>query len=407
MRKDRGHNILMLKFLADEVGRTIDFNFSLRVHLTGKGDPSLGDGEMEIAFEIFVVIQVKPLWQMSQRTPALVPKHPRKSGAILLLGQTPMRLLIMVIPQESLIGSFQRPQGRALMPVQDSFLPEAIKTLHRGIPPGLSLGDEDQMDPQEQMETDGLGEAVRITSSPDGCHLVIHLGNVRNPHRAPGFHQMSAKRNRLFICKLTAKSRMPDHIDGLKGIEARNPVGTPEISGSHNIGLLEGAHFLCLHVWIKLTMVIVLGLPPTRFSITKEDAVDRREGGDIANLALLKFPLDNFGPLSSKGRAPTLVGFQLCPDRENLLHQTFRSFSPDLLGSTTLVLETLWAFFFIPAEPFAEPKATSLDQSENFVKLDPLFVKSDSLTPSLIFIVILHRPFLSHNFCGDFRRCRI
>jgi hypothetical protein len=160
----KGHNhILALEFFPNEVGGTIGLNSAMRVNFANERNLSSCNREMKMTSGILVGIQVKPLRQMSKRPPEPISKNPRESCAMFVFGKSPLGLLIMVVLQKSFVGSSQCIQRRAFMPVQDSFLPQAVKTLYRGIPPRFSLGDEDQVGPHQQMETNYLGETVRIT----------------------------------------------------------------------------------------------------------------------------------------------------------------------------------------------------------------------------------------------------
>lgn len=63
-----------------------------------------------------------------------------------------------------------------------------------------------------------------------GCgHLVVHLRDFRQAHNASGINEMAAKRDRLLILELTGRSCLPDEIDGVKGIEAGDTAGPPQV----------------------------------------------------------------------------------------------------------------------------------------------------------------------------------
>ena len=140
--KDSSDNILPLKFPPDEISRTIDLNCTMRVNLSDKGDPSLCNRDIKMAFGILVVFKVKPLWQMSKRFQEAISEYAGQSCAVFFLGKPSMRFLIMVIPQKAFTGFSKDSNGRTIMSSKHSFLPEFIKTFNRGVSSRFSLRDE-------------------------------------------------------------------------------------------------------------------------------------------------------------------------------------------------------------------------------------------------------------------------
>lgn len=108
----------------------------------------------------------------------------------------------MVIVQESLCGFSESGKGRAIVPSENSVLPQGIEAFHRGIPTGFSLRDKDKVDPQKQMEAYDLGKAIGIAASARSGHLVVHLGEPRTPHKGPACDEVSTQRKSSFVRKL-------------------------------------------------------------------------------------------------------------------------------------------------------------------------------------------------------------
>jgi hypothetical protein len=172
---------LALKFSANGVGFSIDFDIAMRIHFSDEGDPSLCERGAQMSPGILIGMEIKVLRQMSEGLPETVAKDSRESCTMVFLREPAMGFFIVVIPQEAFAGFPQSSQGRAFMPVQDSFFPETIKTFHRGISSRFSLGNENQVGPHKQIEANHLGKAVRIASSPCGGHLIVNLGDLGNP----------------------------------------------------------------------------------------------------------------------------------------------------------------------------------------------------------------------------------
>jgi hypothetical protein len=405
MSKDSSNNILPLEFPSDEVGSTVDLNFTLRINFSDKRNFSFCNGEIEMTIGIHIFIQVKSLWQVSEGFPEVVSEHTGESCTLFFLGKTSMWFLIMVIPQKPLTRSFKDRKVGASMSSKHSFLPEAIKTLNRGVSPGFSLWDKYQMDPHKQVETYELRDAIAIASSTRSSHLIIHLRYLGNPHKSPCFNKMPAQREGLLIRELTCKGRMTRHIHSMEGIESGNPFWTSEISGSHKVCLMEVSHLFSGNIRIRLIVTISFGFSSPCLSITRENLSNGRDSGDISNLPLLELPVDNLSPNAREGRTSTLVGFQLRSNGENLFNRTLRSFPPDSLWSTTLIFETIKPMLFISSEPFRKPESTSLNQMEYLFKFNSFFMKLYCLTAFFIFLLILHRLSLPKTFWKKFRRC--
>ena len=113
---------------------------------------------MKMPLRADIPIQSKPFGKMGEGIPKAISKGPWKPRTLFFLGKPPVGFLVMVISQESITGSPQDLQVWANMPAQNPFLPQAIKTFHGRVSPGLSLGDENQMDSQKQVKTNPLGK---------------------------------------------------------------------------------------------------------------------------------------------------------------------------------------------------------------------------------------------------------
>ena len=193
MSKESSNNILSFKFSSDEIGSPIDLDSTMRVNLSNKRDLSLCNREIKMALGIHIFIQGEVIRKVCERFPEVISEDPRKSCAMFFLSKSPMRFFIMVISQESFTGSFKSSKGRAMMSSKYPFLPKLIKTLDRGIPARFSRWDKYHVDTQQQMEADDLRKTIRVTPSPSGTHLIIHLGYSGNTHGSPCLNQVSTQ----------------------------------------------------------------------------------------------------------------------------------------------------------------------------------------------------------------------
>jgi len=394
MSEDSSNNILPLKSFFNKISRTININFTMRINFSDKGNFSSGDRECKVTMSITIFLKAEPFRKAFERFPEFVSKHAGESCAMLFLSKPSVRFFIVIIPQESLISSFKSAKGRTVMSSKDSLLPEVIKTFNRGISTWLSLWDEYQMYSHKQMESDKLGDTVGVTSSASSRHLVIHLGYPWNPQMLPCFDEMLRKGDGLFVRKLAGGNCMPSHIQSMKGIESGNPLWTSEMSGSHNVCLMEVSHLLCLKIRIRLLIAVSFWFNLACFAVTSKYSGYCRDRRGITNLSLFKLPLDNLRPNAREDRSASLVRFQLLPNRENSFEHRCRGFSPDLFWGTIMLLESLKPMFLISVKPFREPESASLNQLEYLFKANSFFVKLYCFAAFFIFILILHRLFL-------------
>ena len=394
--KDSSNNILTLKFSSDEIRRSINLNSPMRVNLSDKGNLSLCNREVKTAVGIHVDLEFKSLWQVLKRFPETISEFAREPCSMFFLGKAPVRFLVMIIVQESLTGSPKDNKGRTGMPSQNPLLPKSIKTLNRGISSWFSLRDECQVDSQKQMKTNNLREAVRVASSTCRSHLIVHLRDGGNPHNLPCINKMRTQRDCLFIWELTCPYRMACHIHCVKGIKPDNSFWTSEMSGAHEVCLMQISHFLCLRGWIRLVAAITISFSPgfPSFPMSRENPGNGRDSGNIMNLSLFKFPMNSLSSNSREGGTTRPMRFQFFSDSQNLSDQTIRTLPPNSLWDSTSVFESLEPFFLISLYPFGEPESSSLNQMENPVKADSFFIKLYCLAASFMLTVLIHRLFL-------------
>jgi len=400
MSEDSSNHILPFKFSPDEISRPVDINFTMRVNFSNKRDPSPCNREIKMSIRILVFFKIKTFWDVPEGFPEVISENSRVSCAVFFLCKAPVWFLIMIISQKLFILSFKGSKCRTGIPAKDSLLPEGVKTLNRGIPSRFSLRNKYQMNSHEQVQSNNLGNTVRIPSSTCSSHLIIHLGYLGNAHKSTFFNQMLAERNSLFIGKLTCEDRMTCHIHSVEGIESSNAFWTSEISWSNKVCLMEVSHLPGLNVRIWLIIAIPLGLVSLSLPMTRENIGNSRDRWNMGNLSLLKFPMDNLSSNAGESRTSGSVRLQLFPDGEYLINQILRSFSPDSFWGTALIPETFKSLFFIPMKPFGEPSFTPLKQLEYLIETISFFIKLYCFAAFFIFILILHRLFFLQKVFG-------
>jgi len=391
MSKDSSNNILPFKSSPDEVSRAIDLNFTMSINFSDKGDLSLCNREIKMTRGVNVFNKVKSFWQMSEILPVSISEYPWESCTVVFLDKSPVRFLIVVIPQESLTCSSKGRKVGTTVSSKHSLLPEFIKAFNRGISSGFSLRDKYQVNSQKQVKADDLREAIRITSSTCGSHLIVHLRYAGNAHKSPCCNQMSAQRDGLLISELTCKCCMPCNIHGVKGIEASDTLWTSEVSWSNKVCLMEISNPLRLNIWIRLVIVVSFFLDSSCLPMSRENSGNCRDRGDFTNTSLHELPVNNLCPNAREGRTACPVRLQFFSNAEDLFKHMLRSFSPDSFWSTTLVVETIKPILFKSFEPFGEPSFTPLNQLECFVKTVSFFMKLYCFTTFFILILNLHR----------------
>jgi len=404
MRKKCSNNILSLKTSPDEVKGCVNLDSAMSINLSDKRDFSSRNRQLKISMSINVCIETEVLGQMPKRLPESIPEYSWKSRAIFLAGKTSVRLLIMVIVQESLAGSPEGVYCRACMPLQHSFLPEGIEALNSSIPAWFSLRDKYQVYSQKKMKSDELGYTVSVSSSTCSRHLIIHLRDPWNSKILPRFSQMPAERDSPFISELTGENRMSCHIHSMKGIESYNPFWTSKVSGANKISLLECAHLFCLEIWIRLIIVVSFWLRLTCFAMLREYPGYSRDRRHVFKPSLFKLPMNNLCTNSREGRTVSSVSLEFLPDGEYLLNNTLWSPSPYPLWCSALIPETINPLLLISSDPFGKPVVTPPNQLNDLIKSDPFIIKLYRLAALLILIVILHRLLLPNSFRKKYRR---
>jgi hypothetical protein len=241
MGRERGHNVLPFQLSADEIGSAVELDRAVTVDLADERHSTLGDGKSEATVGIHVGFEREAVREMAENRPGLVAEDSRKPGSMIGEVEASAGLLEVVVAKEAGTCPPQRPQVGTEVK-KDPFLPESVEAFHRGVTARLSWRDKAKVDTQQKMEPDDLGEAVAIPASSRGGHLVVHLGNSREPHKAPGIKDMAAERDRLLIGELAGRSGLSDDIDGMERIEAGEAPRSPQISGPDQVGLLEVAH---------------------------------------------------------------------------------------------------------------------------------------------------------------------
>jgi len=301
MGEDGSHNILVCQLPADEIGNPMDIDVTVGVHLSDKRDLPLGQRETKVSFGVPVGLQSKPPREMSHTSPLTVSHDSRKPGPLLLLRKSPMGFVVVIIAQESLVHPFESRQGGTAMAAQHPLLPELIKTLHRGVSARLPGRNKDQMNSQQQVQANDLREAVGVATSSCGRHLVIDLRGGGDSQLSPSRHQMPTERRGLLIPELTARHRMADHVHGVEGVESGNPLGSSQVSGTHQIGLMQISHLDGFDSGIGLSMPrTTLPLRSLGAAVTEQDSGNRGQGRDCLNATTLQLPGDGLWPNATK-----------------------------------------------------------------------------------------------------------
>jgi len=137
---------------TDEIRTTIDFDSTIRINSSDKGDLSSCKGKIKMTSGIRVFIKSKSLGYVDKRLPAVVSEYPWGSCSIFFLGKTSMGFFIVIIPQEFFTGSFKNRKGRTRMSSERTFLPEIVKTLNSSISSWFSLWNEYHMNTHKQVK---------------------------------------------------------------------------------------------------------------------------------------------------------------------------------------------------------------------------------------------------------------
>ena len=390
VRRERGHDILPFQFPADEVFGAVELDATMGVHLADKRDAALGDGKSQVTAGIDVMIEREAVREMVEGRPEPIAKNAGEPGPMIGQGEASTGLLEVVVSKEALARPAQSPKIGAGVN-KDAFLPEAIEAFRGGVPSGFSLGDEEKMDPQQEMEPDELGETITIPSPARRGHLVIHLGNAGKAHNSPGINQMTPKRDRSFVPELAGCCGLSGDVDGMDGIEPGDSLGAAKMTGSDQIGLLKITHLMGRDIGIGRTVGRAFG--PDLFCSpgAGQDLLDGRDGGKSTEAPSLKLEMDRFGAEARKSGATGLVGRQFIAQGQNFSDQRRRRLVGNPFRRSALVLKPIESKFPIATEPFGHPEAAPMNGPDDFHKSHPVLVKFNGFLSSLVFALDAHR----------------
>ncbi len=390
MRGDCGHDVLSFQFAADEVFGAVELDAAVGIDLTDKRDTAFSDRESQVTVGVDVLIKSEAVREMAEGRPEPLAEHPGEPGPMLRQGETSTGLPDVVVTKEVPACSAQGAQIGAGMN-KDAFLPEAVKAFHGSVATGLSRGDEEKVDAQEEVEPDDLGEAVGIAASSRGGHLIVHLGDSGQSHKVPGINKMATEGDGLFIRELVGRSCLSDDIDRLEGVEAGDSPGAPQEAGADHVGLLEVAHFTSWDIGI--------GRPAGRTSRLNffglagpgQDLLDGRDGGKLADTPSLELEMDRLGADAGKSRPPGLMGHEFVAESQDLTNERPTSSIPDMFRGTALITKARRPMLSISSQPLGKPEATPLDPPKNVIEANSGFVKLNGLGSGLILVPVVHR----------------
>ena len=390
MRGERGHDVLPFQFAADEVFGVVELDAAVGIDLADKRDAAFSDGESQVTAGIDVMIKGEAVRKMAEGRPEPIAKHPGEAGPMLGQGETSTGFLDVVIAKEATACPAQSPQiGTGLK--KDAFLPEAVKAFHGGVASWLSLRDKEKLDPQQEMESDDLGETVAIAASSRGGHLIIHLRDSGQPHKSPGLNKIAAERDSLFIGELAGRGCLTDDIDSLEGVEASDSPGASQITGTDQVSLLEIAHFMGRDIGIGRSAGRTSSFNPFRLAGPGQDLLDGRDGGKLTDAPSLELEMDRLGADAGKSGPAGLMGSQFITQSQDLADERLASSIPDMFRRTALIIQSRRPMFSISSQPLGKPEATPLDPPKNAIEADSGFVELNGFGSDLILVPVAHR----------------
>jgi hypothetical protein len=399
MGRERGHNVLPFQLSADEIGSAVELDRAVTVDLADERHSALGDGKSEATVAIHIGFEREAVRKMAENRPGLVAEDSGKPGSMIGEVEASAVLLEVVVAKEAGTCPPQRPQVGTEVK-KDPFLPESVEAFHRGVTARLSWRDKAKVDTQQKMEPDDLGEAVAIAASSRRGHLVVHLGNLGEPHKAPGIKEMAAERDRLLIGELAGRSRLPDDIDGLERIEAGDASRPPQITGPDQVGLLEVAHSASSDVGIGGTAGKAMALGLFRSSGPGQDLLDRRDRGKPPQAPSLKLEMNRLGADAGESPPTALMGRQLVTESQDFADERLRRPIADTLRNPTLVAKTIPSKSFVSFDPLGQPTSSSTGRLQSTTESSRLFINPNRFETNLIFPAFLHRPRLLPNDLG-------
>jgi len=386
MRGEHGHDVLPFQLSADEVFGAIELDTAVAVDLPDERDTAFDDGKGQMTSGIDVMIEREALGQMAERRPEAISENAGEPGAVFGHGKAPAGLLGVIIAKEAAAAPAQSPKVRATVK-ENALLPEPVEALHGRVAAGLPGRDEEKMDPEQEMETDDLGDAVAIPAPSGRGHLVVHLGDPWKSHKPPAVNEMAAKRDRLFIGGLAGRGGLTGNIDGVEGVIPGDALGAPEISGPDHVGLLVIAHPSSPDVGVRGAVGRAVDLDPFRPAGPGQDLFDGRDGGQLPKSAHMELMMDRLCADPRERSSAGLMGRQFVPDGQDPSGQRLRCLVPNMFRGPALIPKALHPILSIAAKPFGKPVAAPIDPPEDFAVANPAFVKLDGLAPDLIFAV--------------------
>jgi hypothetical protein len=399
MRGERGHDVLSFQFAADEIFGAVELDPATAVDLADKRDAALGDGKNQVTVGIDIMIEREAVGEMAEGRPEPIAENPWEARAVVGEVEASAGLLDVVIAKETIACPAQSPQVETGVK-EDAFFPEAVKAFHGGVASGLSLRDKENVDAQQEMEPDDLGEAAAIPASSRGGHLVIHLGDPGQPHKSPGLNKMAAERDGFLIGELAGRGSLTDHIDGVEGVEASDSPRASQIAGTDQVGLLETAHLMGRDIGIGRTVGTTFGLGLFRSSGASQDLLDGRDGGKLTDAPSLELEVDRLGADAGKSRPAGLMGSQFVAQSQDLADELLACPIADMFRGTALITKPRLPMFSISSEPLGKPEAAPSDPPQNVIEADSGFVKLNSPVSDLILVPVAHRLCLLPNRLG-------
>ena len=399
MRRERSHDVLPFQFSADEIFGTVELDTAVTVDLADERHVALCDGKSQVTSRIEVGIERETVREMAEGRPGPIAKDSGEPDPVVGKSEASAGLLDVEVAKEADTRPAQRPQVGTTVE-KDTLLPEAVKAFHRGVATRLSWRDKAKVDAQQKMEPDDLGEAIAIPPSSRRGHLVVHLGDPGQPHKAPGINEMETERDRLLIGELVGRGCLPDDIDGVEGIEASDASRPSQISGPDQVGLLEVAHPASSDVGIRGAAGKAMALGLFRFAGPGQNLLDCRDGGKPTEAPSLELEMDRLGADAGESRPAALMDRQLVAQSQDLTDERLASSIADMFRGPALIMKPCRPMFSISSEPLGKPEATPVHPSENIIEAGSGFMKLNGLVSDLILVPAAHRLSLLPNGLG-------
>ena len=399
MRGERGHDVLLFQFSADEVFCAVELDRAVTVDLADERDATLGDWKNQVPAGIDVRIEREAVREMAEGRPGPIAKNSGEPGPMVGQGEASAGLLDVVVAKEAPARPAQSPQIGTRMK-KHAFLPEPIEALDGRVSTGLSRRNEEKMNAQEEMEADNLGEAVAIASSSRRVHLVIHLGDPGKLLNSPGINQMTTKRDRSLVAELTGCGGLSGDINGMDGIEASDSSGPSEMTGPDQVGLLKVAHLTSQDIGIGRSAGSTLDLDLLCLAGLDLYLLDGQDSGEPTYSSSLNLEMDRFGADAGESRPAALMGRQLVAESQYLPDERLSRPISDMFRNSTLVPKTVEAKGLVSVNPLRQPPSTSTDCLQRPTESSCLLIDSNRVETNRIFPAFFHRHRLLPNDLG-------